>query len=304
MKPLIPWFEVPVFEIPLGDTIIPLHGFGLLVAMGFIFGGKAAIGRANRMGLDGEAINRLITWLVVGTFVGGHVGYGLMYEPEKYLANPGEFLKVWQGLSSFGGFVVCVPLSIWFFRREKLAVWSYLDCLAYGMALGWFLGRMGCFVAHDHPGTPADDFFLGVLCRPDVGPMIDLPAWMVQGDGVPNQAWGPCARPENSGINAVHDMGLYEALWSLTMFGILSLMDRRAWKPGTLVLTFGLAYGPVRFAMDFLRPEYSDARYAGFTPGQYWAAVFTVVCVGALIWRVRSTDAPVGPPARRAPEAA
>jgi prolipoprotein diacylglyceryltransferase len=39
-----------------------------------------------------------------------------MYKPEEYLADPINFLKVWQGLSSFGGFVVCVPLAFYFFK--------------------------------------------------------------------------------------------------------------------------------------------------------------------------------------------
>jgi phosphatidylglycerol:prolipoprotein diacylglycerol transferase len=261
---LIPWFEAPVLHTP----IVPLHGFGFLVAMGFIFGGRAAMGRAQRIGLDPEVINRLIGWLVVGTFVGGHVGYGLMYKPDEYLAHPAEFLKVWQGLSSFGGFVVCVPIAILFFLNAKVRVWPYLDSLAYGMALGWFFGRMGCFVAHDHPGTETN-FWLGVygICQPGGNKMV-----------------------------ACHDLGLYEALWSLSMFGVFVLMDRlRPWKPGTFVLTLGLTYGPLRFVMDNFRPEFTDARYGGFTPGQYGAALVTLVCLGALIARLRSSDEAVGP---------
>ena len=155
MKPLIPWFEPPVIHIPLGPIgTVPLYGFGILVATGFIMGGRVAQDRAKALGLDPEVINRLIGWLVFGTFVGGHVGYGLMYKPDEYLAHPIEFLKAWQGLSSFGGFVVCVPISIWFFRKERVPVWPFVDCLAHGLAIGWFFGRMGCFVAHDHPGTP------------------------------------------------------------------------------------------------------------------------------------------------------
>lgn len=268
MHPLLGPFDAPVLEIPLGSTTLPLHGFGLLVAIGFIIGGKTAMARASRLGLDPEVINRLIGWLVFGTFVGGHVGYGLMYKPAEYLANPIEFLKVWQGLSSFGGFAVCVPIAIWFFRKEKVAVWPYLDCLAYGMAIGWFFGRMGCFVAHDHPGTPTD-FWLGV--------------------------YGIC--PGYGDDMACHDMGLYEAIFSLAMFGLFVLLDRRPWKPGFLVTLLGVAYGPVRFAMDFLRPEATDARYGGFTPGQYWAVLLTVVCIGMLIARLRSEDPPVEAPA-------
>lgn len=276
MKPLIPWFEPPVFNIPLGDTVLPLHGFGFLVALGFIFGGRVAMGRARKLGLDPEVINRLIGWLVFGTFFGGHVGYGLMYKPDEYLANPIEFLKVWQGLSSFGGFIVCVPISIWFFYKEKVPVWPYLDCLAHGMALGWFFGRMGCFVAHDHPGT-VTDFWLGVygICQPDGNKMV-----------------------------ACHDLGFYEGLWSLAMFGIFTLLDRRAWKPGTFVLALGLCYGPFRFVLDFFRPVVTDARYGGFTPAQYGAMVLTVVCLAALVQRMRSNDAPIRPVPADTPPAA
>ena len=265
MKPLIPWFDPPVLEIPLGSSSIPLHGFGLLVALGFIFGGRLAMKRSERVGLDPEPINRLIGWLVVGVFVGGHVGYGLMYKPAEYFANPIEFLKVWQGLSSFGGFVVVVPLAIWFFKREKLPVWPYLDSLAVGMGLGWFFGRMGCFVAHDHPGT-VTDFYLGV--------------------------YGIC-QPHGARNIACHDMGLYEAMWSLGMLGVLLLIDRRPVKPGTLVLTLALSYAPVRFFLDFFRPEVTDGRYFGFTPAQYWSVVLGLVAAAALVDRLRSTDEPV-----------
>lgn len=262
----IPWFEPPVIEIPIGDMVIPLHGFGILVAVGFIVGNRVAQARAKALGLDPDVINRLITWLIVGTFVGGHVGYGLMYKPEEYLANPIEFLKFWQGLSSFGGFVTCVPIAIWFFHKEKVPIWPFVDCLAHGLAVGWFFGRMGCFVAHDHPGT-VTDFFLGVkgMC-PGYGPEV-----------------------------ACHDMGLYEALWSLTMFGVFKAMDRAPQVVGLYAPLLGAVYGPVRFGMDFLRPESTDARYLGFTPGQYWAALFTVACAGLLVQRLRSGDRKVQP---------
>ena len=291
MQPLIPWFEVPIFDV---FGAIELHGFGILVALGFVLGGNAAMRRADRMGLQSEAINRLITWLVIGTFVGGHIGYGLLYQPEEYFAHPENFLYFWQGLSSFGGFAVCVPLAVYFFYREKLPVWSYLDCLAYGLALGWFLGRMGCFVAHDHMGSETD-FFLGVWCRPEVGHTLDLPNWMVKGPGEPNLPFALCA--ERPSVNAVHDTGLYEALFSLTMFGVLTLMDRRAWKAGTFTLLFWLAYFPTRFFLDTLRPESTDPLLFGvMTPAQWGCVIGGLLAAGLLYWRLQSDDEPVGPP--------
>jgi phosphatidylglycerol:prolipoprotein diacylglycerol transferase len=277
VHPLIPWFDPPVLPIPLpGGTALPLHGFGLLVALGFYLGSRVSMDRARRIGLDPEHINRLVGWLVVGTFIGGHVGYGLMYKPAEYFANPILFLRVWEGLSSMGGFLVCVPLAFYYFRKHQLPVWPYLDCLAHGLTLGWFFGRMGCFVAHDHPG-PVTDFWLGVygICPP-----------------------GHNRSPEL----ACHDMGLYEALWSFLMFLVFRSLDRRARVPGFYPLALGLAYGPTRFLMDFLRPESTDGRYFYLTPAQWVNIGFFTLCLWAIQKRRRSGDAPVwSPPGGPAP---
>lgn len=277
---MIPYFPPPMLEIPLGGLTLPLHGFGFLVALGFIVGGNVSMKRAERIGVDPNIINRLIGWLIIGTFVGGHVGYGLMYEPKAYFEDPIKFLQVWQGLSSYGGFAVCVPLSVWFFWREKAPVWKCVDCLAVGLAVGWFFGRMGCFVAHDHPGS-ITDFFLGVqgICKPDTLAIV------------------PDILSKDRYAIACHDMGLYEALWSLSMFIVYKIMDRRAWKPGIIVCLLGLSYGPARFMMDFLRPVSTDPRTFGFTPGQYWSLFLTAFCAYLLWGRWRSTDEPVMPTA-------
>ncbi len=265
MHPLIPYFEQPV--INLGP--LPLHGFGIMVAAGFLIGGQIAMKRAERLGLDPEAINRLIGWLVVGTFIGGHVGYGLLYAPAEYFAEPIKFLKVWDGLSSFGGFFACILISIWFFKRNNLPLWPYLDCLGIGMAVGFFLGRTGCFLAHDHPGS-ISNFWLAVP--------------------------GICSGSRGNTDNACHDMGLYEALFALCVFFLFLWLDRKPRVLGFYPLALGALYGPVRFYFDGFRPEATDVRYLGLTPGQYWSLGFFLFCSAMLIRRYRSGDEPVWAP--------
>lgn len=321
MLAVIPYFQVPQFSIGpfFGLPALTIHGFGVLVALGFIIGGNVAMKRAQRSGLDPEVINRLLGWLVVGTFVGGHVGYGLMYKPDEYMADPIKFLYVWEGLSSFGGFAVCVPLSFWFFYKERLKVWPYMDCIGIGLAFGWFLGRMGCTVAHDHPG-PASNGLLAIACRPVEGNTIELPSFLISPAQV-DLRWGPCldqaggaitdiankVPADFSGIMAAHDTGFYEALWSLSV-GILFLaMDRVARKPGVYICLLGVLYAPFRFWLDTMRPEITDARYMGFTPGQYWSTLLFAVAVWGLYTRLKSDTEPMGPSApvsdegRRAP---
>lgn len=308
MSPLVPFYEVPVFHV----GPVPIHGFGILVALGFFFGGNVAMRRAEATGLDPEAINKVLGWLVIGTFIGGHVGYGLMYEPAEYFADPIKFLQVWQGLSSFGGFVVCVPLAMYFFKKHKLSLWPYMDSLAIGLALGWFFGRMGCTVAHDHPGTPSN-FWLAKYCRPVEGHTLALPSWATDPHG--DLRWGPCRSSGGAvssiqdvvpadfgGVVAAHDMGFYEALWSISVFGLFLLLDRKPRKPGFYLMTLGMLYAPVRFGMDFLRPETTDHRVFGLTPGQWWSIAFLVAAAYGWLRRTRSSDRAIGPSAPLTPD--
>lgn len=267
MKPLIPYFE-PI-AIPLwGDVAI--HGFGILVALGMILGAKTAQWKAERDGLDPEVVNRFLGWVVVAVFVGGHLGHALMYDLDKTLEDPLYLLKVWDGLSSFGGFAASVVLGLIFFRREdikirdenkrrlkdgeprlqRVNVWAWGDVLLFGLTVGWMLGRLGCFSAHDHPGT-ATDFYLGV--------------------------YGIC--PDQPITVACHDMGLYEAILSGAMALLFLWLDRKPRYPGFFLGLFIAIYGPARFLMDFLRTAEVDVtnRLLGLTPAQYGSLILAAI---------------------------
>lgn len=284
MTPLIPYFEDPSFTIPFVG--LEIHAFGILVATGFILGGRVAQQRADQFGGSGEAVNRLIGWLVLGVFLGGHWGHLLMYKPEE-LAGEGQrfstmfamlvggklphgdewpvLLQFQHGLSSFGGFAVCVGLTIWFFRKERLPFWPNADGVAFGLTLGWFFGRMGCFSAHDHAGTPTD-FYLGV--------------------------YGMCPPAGKDVTVACHDMGLYEAIWSISVFGLFLLFGRKPRPSGFYVGMLAALYGPYRFVSDFWRPSATDTRYAGLTPAQYGSIVVTLLAVWVLRTKVFGARTP------------
>jgi len=276
MQPLIPYFE-PI-EIPLGP--LSVHGFGILVAIGFITGSWLAMRKARRDGLDPDVINRSVTWIIAGVFIGGHLGHALFYEPAEHFADPIKFLYVWQGLSSTGGFIGCSILTYIFLRREnarireanvtlqeqgkplKLPVWvlPYADALMYGLTLGWFFGRLGCFSAHDHPGT-VTDFYLGV--------------------------YGMC--PDQSVTVACHDLGLYEALWSGAMCLLFLYLDRKPRFQGFYVGLLCVAYGPFRLFLDAFRHPATDARYFGLTPAQYGSILIGLIGVTLLVRQRGST---------------
>jgi phosphatidylglycerol:prolipoprotein diacylglycerol transferase len=285
MKPLIPAF--PVVKIPIfGDFAI--HGFGILVALGFVFGSRMAMRKAARDGLDPEVINRSVTWMVAGVFIGGHLGHLLMYYPEDIIQDPTSIFRVWEGLSSFGGFIGCTILAMIFFRREdqavvaanreartlgtpmqpRVSIMGYADAMLFGFTLGWFLGRMGCFVAHDHPGVETD-FFLGVYGMCEASGMR-LPAPGAACDSLLG-CWSKflylVSEPYDAALGkACHDLGLYEAIWSLAMIPIFWWLDKKPRFPGYYTAVWLLSYGAIRVVLDAFRTV--DTRYFGATPAE------------------------------------
>lgn len=280
MQPLIPYFEPVKFQITDGFAI---HGFGIMVALAFIVGGWFGMDKARRDGLEPELINRLIGWLVGAVFVGGHLGHVFFYEPHRLKDDPLFLLRFWEGLSSFGGFVGCLLVTIWFFNREgrrreaenqaraargmalfpPIRFWDYGEACAYGWAFGWILARGGCFLAHDHPGV-VTEFWLG--------------------------ARGICQEFPGDPNIACHDLGLYESLWAIPVSILFFFADKKPRFNGFYMGMFCTLYGAARMFYDGLRTI--DNRWLegvlgaqGITPGQVFSGAMMLLGIVLLVVR-------------------
>ena len=263
MHPLIPWF--PPLSIPVTDTL-SIKGAGLLIVLGFAIGAVFAVRKGRRDGLEADIFYRLLPWIAIGIIVGGHLGHLFLYEPEALWSHPQSLFEVWRGQSSFGGFAACALVAIWFYRRENrrrhamndprlpaINAWAYTDAYLYGFVIGWSICRLGCFSMHDHPGLETN-FWLGV--------------------------YGAC--PGGNPALACHDMGLYEALWSLVVFLLFMGLDRRPRFPGFFTGLLFILYALSRFPADFLRHPLTDARYLGLTPAQYGSVIMLLLGIWIL----------------------
>lgn len=250
----VPYLEP--LRLPLGGTR-SVDAWSVLVALSLVAGVRLARRAAAREGLDSGVVTGTAGWGLAGGFVGAHLVHLLLYEPRLLAENPVSVLWIWNGLSSFGGFFGAAVATTLYFRRRDESFWSYADALTLGFVPAWGIARVGCFLAHDHPGRRSD-FFLAV----------DFPG-------------GPR-----------HDLGLYEALLSFALAAALHLGAARRPRAGMLAGTACLVYAAARFFLDFLRATdlpRSDARYLGLTPAQYGAVV--LAGFGAyLLWRSRAAD--------------
>jgi phosphatidylglycerol:prolipoprotein diacylglycerol transferase len=263
----IPWFRLESWDIPLpfslpvlGDTL-SIQPFGVLVAAGVLLGAWVAGRFAQRNDLDPVIAGDLVTYAVVTGFILGYFLNGLFYERDtlvQILGDPSLFFSTWLGLSSYGGFFGGIlGCFIWRYRK-KIPLLPYANTVCFGLPFGWFFGRMGCFVVHDHPGK-VTDFVLAVA----------------------DYRFGaPPYQPR-------HDLGLYEMIYSALIIVLFVGLEHRSRRSvGFYCVLLPLVYAPVRFFLDFLRAtplEGGDVRYAGLTPAQ-WSSIL-MVCVGLAVWQ-------------------
>lgn len=245
---MIPYFQF--LEIPLGP--ISIQVWGLLVALGFVVGGFAAKWMLKRSGLNEKVIWDLLVWIMIGAFVCARLFFVLFYEPMYFLENPIEVFAIWQGGASvIGGFIGAILAGFWFLKRRGLNVMQYANAVMFGLPLGLFVGRIGCFLIHDHPGVETD-FFLG----------LQFPDGIVR-----------------------HDHGLYLSLNGLALFLVFLFLAKKKVQTYVYTIIFLIWYGVVRFSLDFLRAtdgDIVDSRYLSLTPAQYISLVMIVL--GIWLW--------------------
>jgi phosphatidylglycerol---prolipoprotein diacylglyceryl transferase len=256
---VIPYFEQP--RIHLGP--ITIHAFGVLVATGILLALRLIRRRAPQVGLDPALAERLAMRMIIVGFITAHVFDRIAYFPRDVLANPLSLLYIWESISSFGGFLGATLVAIWFMRRQHAGDlgWRYLDIIAWAFPAAWVFGRSGCTLAFDHPGFETT-FFLAQRYSDHV---------------------------------VRHNLGLDEALFTLPLLVFFQWLGRgKPRPPGFYVGLLAAIYAPERFLLDFLR--WDDARYFGFTPGQYGSVVLWIVgflIIRGAYRRARAAELPV-----------
>ena len=261
---MVPYLEQPV--LPLGP--VKLYAFGILVAVAMLVGIQGTIARCRKLSLDTDLCADLLFYTLIAAFVSAHLTAVFAYFPREVANNPWMLLKIWENISSFGG-ILGALFGIWLFFRWKSPPlppgtgWRYLDAIAFVFPFAWAIGRLGCTVAHDHPGT-VTTFPLGVsLSTPEAGAYL---TYFYREAG----RLGDLPDPARLARMAYHDLGWYEFLFTLLFLcPAFLILDRKPRPTGFFPLAFVLMYVPVRFFLDFLR--ISDARYGGLTFGQYAA---------------------------------
>jgi phosphatidylglycerol:prolipoprotein diacylglycerol transferase len=184
-----------------------------------------------------EDVDDFLLWAMIGTILGGRLGYVLFYNPGYYLSEPVAALRLWDGGMSFHGGLIGVVLAvIWFTHRRDIPLLAFADRIACVAPIGLFLGRLANFINGELYGR-----------------VTDHPWGMVFPGG------GPLPR---------HPSQLYEAaLEGVLLFVVLNLLfhfTRLRDRPGILAGLFMVGYALSRMIVELAREP--DA-HIGFLAG-------------------------------------
>jgi phosphatidylglycerol---prolipoprotein diacylglyceryl transferase len=301
----LPYFHLdPLFGLPI-------QPFGVIVAIGLVIGTTPMRRYAEWHGVADDHIRGLMTWVMITGFLGAHWFDVLAYQwhriGEDAMATPASWwpgfmpaslwpsnwplgLRIWDGISSYGGFIGGALGFAFYVWWKRLPVRLFADITIVGLLLAFSIGRIGCTVVSDHIGAVVDpdswyaflaqDYPRRILEKTYTGPDMYLKAW---------------------------NLGLLEFLWLVPVNVAvvwLAFRPSKRMPAGFITVLTGVLYAPVRFFLDFLRPEDTDPRGFGLTFAQ-WASILAFGIAVYAARRILKTGAPaetIAPTSREAQE--
>lgn len=149
--------EIFTIPIPFLDTQLTLRWYGLLFALGFLVSQQILYYIFKKEGKPEKDVDTLTIYMVIATVIGARLGHVLFYEPERYLSNPLDILKIWEGGLASHGAAVGILFALWLYARKKNPGQNYLqtlDRIVILVALTGALIRLGNFYNSEIIGKP------------------------------------------------------------------------------------------------------------------------------------------------------
>ena len=254
---------------------VAISPFGVMLVAAFLSAYATLRWTARRLELgDEEDASALLLAAGIGGVVGGKIYYAALYGDWRLLFDR-------SGLVYYGALLLGAAAVWWTARRRGLPFPRVADAGAPAVAVGYAIGRVGCFLVGDDYGRPTD-----------------LPWGVGFPEGLPGPTTAGFLRAEYglelAGLDAaelvpVHPTQLYETLAGLAAAAVGIWLIRRRPAAGAVALTVLSLLALERFGVEFLRLK-DDRFIADFTLAQI-ISLLLLLFFGILEWRRRKIAA-------------
>ena len=226
-----PQFDPIALDLSKIGLPIAIHWYGLTYLVGFALFLFLAVRRSRlpqyaATGWTRRDVEDLLFYGVMGTVIGGRLGYVLFYKPAFYAAHPLEIFAVWKGGMAFHGGLLGVIVALALFARlRKRPFLEVTDLVAPCVPTGFAAGRIGNFINGELWGRFAD----------------------------PSLPWG-MVFPQSGSPLPRHPSQLYQfALEGLLLFAVLWIYGKKPRGLGQVSGLFLAGYGVLRFIAEYFR---------------------------------------------------
>lgn len=272
---------VPVLNLPIVHSGIPIFGYGFMMFVGFSSGTLLASRRAQTVGLNSEVVWDLMMWLLIPGIIGARIVY-LMQNYDRVLGGKSgmELIKsavaLWDGGIVFYGCIIGGVLGLVVFcHRNGIRPLQLADVVMPSLFLGLGFGRIGCF--------------LYGCCY---GGECSLP-WAVQfpSDSMTYEALSQRG-PEflsADGLRTIslHPTQIYSSILAFILAGILVWFFRRRPFEGAVFALGWILYPINRFVLEIIRNDEPDRLGTGLTFSQLMSLGLFLSGAGLMLYLQR-----------------
>ena len=273
----MPLCRSPTIIAPVYPTLVKFGNFeittfGLMMFLAFVAAGWILTRQFRRYGLSDDLASSIVMAAAIGGIVGAKVYYAILYHSWAELFSRAGL--VWYG-GMIGGTLACTFVIV----RSRADFLTAADAMAPAMAIGYALGRIGCFLVGDDYGAPTNGWW-GIAFPKGSPPTT---AFSLREFGVRvNQSI-----PDDA-VLKVHPTQIYESLSAFVMFLILMRVESRPHRKGTALALMLVLLGIERFLVEIVRAK--DDRFLGpFTVAQLISVI--IVIIGIVMLARRGADA-------------
>lgn len=246
------------FPAPPGNHIWVFNAYGLMLALGVGVAWFLAERRWRGRGHDPADIAAIAVPIIIAGVIGARV-YHLFTGYDWEANGLAGTLALWNGgLSIWGAVIGGGIAAVIVARRRRLPVLELLDTLAPAVVVAQAIGRWGNWFNQELFGRPTD-----LPWGLEVDPAVAVRAGYEPG-------------------TLFHPTFLYESLWCLGIFAVLTAAERAygaRWHRGQTVAGYVALYTLGRTFFEFLRID--KAQTALGTSFNLWLSI--VLCVGATV---------------------
>ncbi len=245
----------------------PIHSYGLMLALSFLFGIWFSGWRAKKRGLSPDIIADMGFWIILSAILGSRLYYVFLHFEEfkgnlLSIINPfqGETIGI-GGLVMLGGYIGAVVAAILFFKIKKIPFLPYADVVSPSVGFGIMLTRIGCFLNGCCYGAASES---------------------------PLAVKFPLESPAGAYQHHVHAAGLYpsqlfESIGGLLIALVILAVARKKTFNGFQFYLTGLLYSVLRFFVDYSRFYDTKERLFGTLSHNQVICIALFILFGGLI---------------------